>query len=229
MTETSERPKGSSLQPLRALLPYIRPYMGTLYLAMATLLLASAAQLTLPIAVRYLIDAGLLAENAPSIDKYFLGLFVAAMAFGLFSALRFYLVTWLGERVVADIRSSVYEHVVRQDPTFFEVTKTGEVLSRLTTDTTLIQSISGAGFSIALRASLNLVGAVIMSKVGRDDPVVVAARHRADHPYRSARAHSFENESGQGGRYERPRRRNPECNFHGAGLHDGTSAKRALQ
>jgi len=160
MTETSERPKGSSLQPLRALLPYIRPYMGTLYLAMATLLLASAAQLTLPIAVRYLIDAGLLAENAPSIDKYFLGLFVAAMAFGLFSALRFYLVTWLGERVVADIRSSVYEHVVRQDPTFFEVTKTGEVLSRLTTDTTLIQSISGAGFSIALRASLNLVGAV---------------------------------------------------------------------
>ena len=72
MTETSERPKGSSLQPLRALLPYVRPYMGTLYLAMATLLLASAAQLTLPIAVRYLIDAGLLAENAPSIDKYFL-------------------------------------------------------------------------------------------------------------------------------------------------------------
>ena len=165
MTETSERPKASSLQPLRALLPYVRPYIGTIYLAMATLLLASAAQLTLPIAIRYLIDAGLLAENAPSIDKYFLGLFIVAMAFGLFSALRFYLVTWLGERVVADIRSSVYDHVIRQDPTFFEVTKTGEVLSRLTTDTTLIQSISGAGFSIALRATLNLVGAVIMLAV----------------------------------------------------------------
>jgi ATP-binding cassette subfamily B protein len=84
------------------------------------------------------------------------------MAFGLFSAFRFYLVTWLGERVVADLRSSVYQHVVTLDPTFFEVTKTGEVLSRLTTDTTLIQSISGAGMSIALRSSLNLVGAVAM-------------------------------------------------------------------
>ena len=111
--------------------------MGTLYLAMAALLLASAAQLTLPVAIRYLIDAGLLADSAASIDRYFLGLFTVAIAFGLFSALRFYLVTWLGERVVADIRDSVYQHVLRLDPTFFEVTKTGEVLSRLTTDTTL--------------------------------------------------------------------------------------------
>jgi len=165
MTESTDRPKGSSLTPLRALVPYVRPYMGTLYLAIAALLLASAAQLTLPVAIRYLIDAGLLAENAASIDKYFLGLFVVAMAFGLFSAFRFYLVTWLGERVVADIRNSVYQHVVRLDPTFFEVTKTGEVLSRLTTDTTLIQSISGAGLSIALRATLNLFGAVIMLAV----------------------------------------------------------------
>jgi ATP-binding cassette subfamily B protein len=139
--------------------------MGTLYLAMAALVLASAAQLTLPVAIRYLIDAGLLADSAASIDRYFLGLFTVAIAFGLFSALRFYLVTWLGERVVADIRDSVYQHVLRLDPTFFEVTKTGEVLSRLTTDTTLIQSISGAGLSITLRATLNLVGAVIMLAV----------------------------------------------------------------
>jgi ATP-binding cassette subfamily B protein len=139
--------------------------MGTLYLAMAALVLASLAQLSLPVAIRYLIDAGLLAESAASIDRYFLGLFTVAVAFGLFSALRFYLVTWLGERVVADIRDGVYQHVVRLDPTFFEVTKTGEVLSRLTTDTTLIQSISGAGLSITLRATLNLVGAVIMLAV----------------------------------------------------------------
>ena len=165
MTDDSDRPKGSSLRPLRALVPYVRPYLGTLYLAIAALLLASAAQLTLPVAIRYLVDAGLLAENAASIDKYFVGLFVVAMAFGLFSAMRFYLVTWLGERVVADIRDSVYQHVVRLDPTFFEVTKTGEVLSRLTTDTTLIQSISGAGLSIALRATLNLFGAVVMLAV----------------------------------------------------------------
>lgn len=162
MTEASERPKGKSLRPLRALLPFVKPYLGTLYLAMAALVLASASQLALPIALRYLIDAGLIAENAASIDRYFLGLFVVAAAFSLFSALRFYFVIWLGERVVADIRDAVYRHVIKLDTTFFEITKTGEVLSRLTTDTTLIQSISGAGLSIVLRASLNLVGAVTM-------------------------------------------------------------------
>lgn len=162
MTDNAERPKASTLQPLRALIPYILPYKSTLYFAMGALLLASAAQLTLPVAVRYLVDAGLLAESAPAIDRYFLGLFAVAMALGLFSALRFYLVTWLGERVVADLRNAVYQHVIRLDPSFFEVTKTGEVLSRLTTDTTLIQSISGAGLSIALRSSITLVGATVM-------------------------------------------------------------------
>ena len=165
MSEGSDRLKGSSLQPLRALFPYVRPYKTTLLFAIAALLLASFAQLALPIAIRFLIDGGLLAENSSSIDQYFLGLFVVAMAFGLFSALRFYLVTWLGERVVADLRNAVYRHVIRLDPTFFEITKTGEVLSRLTTDTTLIQSISGAGLSIALRSSLNLIGATIMLAV----------------------------------------------------------------
>ena len=71
MTEGADRPKGSSLRPLRALIPYVRPYRSTLYLAIAALLLASAAQLALPVAIRYLIDAGLLADNASNIDKYF--------------------------------------------------------------------------------------------------------------------------------------------------------------
>jgi ATP-binding cassette subfamily B protein len=141
------------------------PYKGTLYLAMAALLLASAAQLGLPVAIRFLIDGGMMADDVSTIDRYFLGLFGVAMAFGIFSAFRFYLVTWLGERVVADLRKAVYAHVIRLDPTFFEVTKTGEVLSRLTTDTTLIQSISGTGLSITLRASLNLIGASIMLAV----------------------------------------------------------------
>ena len=162
MTDHEDRPKGSSLHPLRALLPYIRPYKRTLFLAMGALLLASAAQLSFPVALRYLIDGGMSADAAANVDRYFLGLFVVAMAFGVFAALRFYLVTWLGERVVADLRSAVYRHVVRLDPAFFEVTKTGEVLSRLTTDTTLIQSISGAGLSIALRSTLNLLGALVM-------------------------------------------------------------------
>jgi len=162
MTDDTDRPKGKSLGPLRALVPYVLPYKGTLFLAMAALVLASAAQLGLPVATRFLIDGGMLADDVSTIDRYFLGLFAVAMAFGTFSALRFYLVTWLGERVVADLRNAVYAHVIRLDPTYFEVTKTGEVLSRLTTDTTLIQSISGSGLSITLRASLNLIGASVM-------------------------------------------------------------------
>ena len=162
MTEGADRPKGTSLRPLRALFPFIRPYTGILGLAMGALLLAAAAQLALPVAVRYLIDGGLLSDDPDNIDKYFLGLLAVAMAFGSFAALRFYLVSWLGERVVADLRNAVYRHVLRLDPTFFEITKTGEVLSRLTTDTTLIQSISGAGLSFALRAAVNLIGATVM-------------------------------------------------------------------
>jgi len=165
MTDSTERSKGKSLGPLRALVPYVMQYKGTLFLAMAALVLASAAQLGLPVATRFLIDGGMLADDVSTIDRYFLGLFAVAMAFGTFSALRFYLVTWLGERVVADLRNAVYANVIRLDPTYFEVTKTGEVLSRLTTDTTLIQSISGSGLSITLRASLNLIGASVMLAV----------------------------------------------------------------
>ena len=162
MSEPTQRPKASSLKPLRALLPFIRPYRRRLYLALTALLLAAGAQLSLPIALRYLIDGGLLADNAAGIDRYFAALFAVALAFGLFSALRFYLIVSLGECVVADLRNAVYRRVIALDPAFFEVTKTGEVLSRLTTDTTLIQSISGAGLSIALRSTVTLIGATAM-------------------------------------------------------------------
>ena len=165
MTDSSDRPKSRSLAPLRALMPYIKPYRGTLLLAVAALLLAAAAQLSLPVALRYLIDRGLLAEDAGTIDGYFLALFGVAMAFGLFAALRFYLIMWLGERVVADIRAAVYRHVIKLDAPFFEVTKTGEILSRLTTDTTLIQSITGSGLSIVIRSAVTLVGATVMLAV----------------------------------------------------------------
>jgi ATP-binding cassette subfamily B protein len=96
------------------------------------------------------------------LNAYLAGFLVAAGAFGVFAALRFYLVTWLGERVVADMREAVYRRVVRMDPTFFEVTRTGEVLSRLTADTTLVQAIAGVNLSITLRSTLNLVGAVVL-------------------------------------------------------------------
>ncbi|HET8699317.1 MAG TPA: ABC transporter transmembrane domain-containing protein, partial [Gammaproteobacteria bacterium] len=142
---TQDRPKGKSLKPLRALAPYLAPHWRVLAAALAALLVAAAAQLALPIALRFLIDQGLAVRDAATINRYFVVFLGAAVVFGGFAALRFYLVSWLGERVVADLRSKVYAKVIRMDPAFFEVTRTGEVLSRLTADTTLVQSISGVG------------------------------------------------------------------------------------
>ena len=155
-----DRPKPHSLKPLRNLGPFIRPYTGTLAWATACLLIAAGAQLTLPIAFKHLIDDGLALRDIDTINRYFAMFLFAAVAFGAFAALRFYLITWLGERVVADLRSAVYARVIRMDPTFFEVTRTGEVLSRLTTDTTLVQALVGSSLSMALRSVLNLLGAL---------------------------------------------------------------------
>ena len=158
----SERPKGKSLGPLLTLLPFLRPYLGTVVAALSALLIASSAMLALPIALRFLIDNGFIAQDAGTVNRYFGWFLAAAVVFSAFAALRYYLVSWLGERVVADLRDAVYRRVISMDPTFFEVTKTGEVLSRLTTDTTLVQSISGVGLSIALRTSLNLTGGLAL-------------------------------------------------------------------
>jgi ATP-binding cassette subfamily B protein len=155
-----ERPKSRSLKPLRALWPYLRLYKGTLLLALGALLIASGAMLVLPIAFKDVIDKGMAVQDRATIDLYFLAFLAAAAVFGVFAALRFYLVTWLGERVVADLRSDIYRRVIRMDPTFFEVTRTGEVLSRLTTDTTLVQSIAGVNLSITLRSGIQLMGAL---------------------------------------------------------------------
>ena len=158
----SERPKGKSLQPLKALVPYLMPYRWIMVAAGVALLLASGAMLALPIALKGLIDTGMKAGSEGTIDSYFIAFLGVAVLFGVFAALRFYLVTWLGERVVADIRERVYRRVIRMDPTFFEVTRTGEVLSRLTTDTTLVQSIAGVGLSITLRSLVNLIGSLAL-------------------------------------------------------------------
>ena len=158
----SDRPAATSLMPLRTLIPFLKPYKGTLVAALGALLVASAAVLAMPVALRYLIDNGFVANDVETVNRYFGWFFAAAVGFGAFGALRFFLVTWLGERVVADIRNAVYRKVIHMDPTFFEVTKTGEVLSRLTTDTTLVQSISGVSLSIALRSTLNLLGGLVM-------------------------------------------------------------------
>ena len=158
----ADRPKARSPRPLAALLPFMRPYRGVLAAGIAALLLASGSMLALPVALKGLIDRGMSAGSADTINVYFIAFLGAAVLFGGFAALRFYIVTWLGERVVADLREAVYQRVIRMDPQFFEVTRTGEVLSRLTTDTTLVQSIAGVGLSIALRSSINLVGSLVL-------------------------------------------------------------------
>ncbi len=157
-----DRPKARSLRPLQALLPFLKPYRGTLVLALLALLVAAAAMLSLPIALRHLIDQGMSSGSRETIDRYFIAFLFAAAAFGVFAALRFYLVSWLGERVVADIRTAVFARVIRMEPAFFEVTRIGEVLSRLTADTTLVQSLAGSNLSITLRSMISLIGSLAM-------------------------------------------------------------------
>ncbi len=160
--QVEHREKGNSLRPLRMLIPLILPYKGRLLLAMLALLISSIALLAMPMAVRNVIDHGFSIEDAANVDRYFFVLLLFALIIGIFGAARAYYVNWLGERVVADLRSRVFSHVIGMDPTFFEVTRIGEVLSRLTADTTLIQSISGVGLSIVLRSSIQFFGALVL-------------------------------------------------------------------
>ncbi len=160
--EESNRPKGRSLRPLRELVPFIRPHWRMLALALVALLVGAGALLALPVALRYVVDFGIAGKDPAQINRYFLYLFGVAFLFGTFAAARIYLLNWLGERVVADMRQAVYLRILRLDPTFFEVTQTGEVLSRITTDTTLIQSIAGTSIAIALRNIIQLTGSVVM-------------------------------------------------------------------
>ena len=161
MSSTADRPRAKSLAPLRALLPFLKPYRGLAAAAIGALLVATAAMLALPLALRRVIDV-LAAKDAGTTNRIFIGFMAAAVVFAAFAALRFYLVTWLGERVVADLRTAVYRRVVRMDPLFYETTRVGEVLSRLTTDTTLVQAISGVNLSIILRSTLTLIGALVL-------------------------------------------------------------------
>jgi ATP-binding cassette subfamily B protein len=135
-------------------------------LAGVFLVLAAAATLLFPVALRHLIDGGLWpadkSAQAMALRGHFAELFGVAVALGVFSAARFYVVSWLGERVTADLRNAVYSHVLRQSPQFFETTQTGEVLSRLTTDTTLVQTVVGSSLSMGLRNAVMGLGALGM-------------------------------------------------------------------
>ncbi|ALP54801.1 ABC transporter [Candidatus Tenderia electrophaga] len=162
MHRPDDAPLAVKLRPLARLVPFLRPYRGVLSLALLALTLAAVATLAVPYTVRYMIDAGFTQDSAASMDRYFLALLGVATLLALATATRHYLVSWLGERVVADIRQAIYRHVIVMDPGFFEVTRTGEVQSRLTTDTTLIQTVVGTTVSMALRNGFILVGGLLM-------------------------------------------------------------------
>jgi ATP-binding cassette subfamily B protein len=166
MPKDTSRAAGKTPKSLSGLAPFLRPYRGRIALAVAFLVMAAASTLLLPVALKSLIDQGFIAadpgERVMALRQHFMALFAVGAALGLFSALRFYMVTWLGERITADLRDAVYAHVVRQSPEFFETTQTGEVLSRLTTDTTLVQTVVGSSLSMGLRNAVMGAGALLM-------------------------------------------------------------------
>jgi ATP-binding cassette subfamily B protein len=156
------RAKSRSLRPLRALWPFIRPFRFRIAAATLALLVSSGATLALPAALRSLIDRGFSAAQISAISHYFLLFLLAAAVLGVSTAIRFYFVTWLGERVIADLRKAVFANVIGLTPVFFETTRTGEVLSRLTADTTLIQTVVGSSASIAARNLVMFIGGLIL-------------------------------------------------------------------
>jgi ATP-binding cassette subfamily B protein len=148
---------------LKGILPFLKPYRGRILVAALALLASSSATLILPLFLRGLINAqGLTEAEAHALTGFYGAFVLAAAVLGLASATRFYAVTWLGERVVADIRKAVFGNVLRLSPQFFEVTRTGEVLSRMTADTTLIQTVVGSSASLAMRNLVNMTGGLLM-------------------------------------------------------------------
>ena len=165
-TLVADRPASTTPRSLSGLLPFLRPYRGRIALALLFLVGAAVSTLAFPLALKSLIDQGVVAADPAdrllALQGHFLALFAVGAALGGFSALRFYMVSWLGERVTADLRNAVYRHVVRQSPAFFESNASGEVLSRLTTDTTLVQTVVGSSLSMGLRNAVMGLGALAM-------------------------------------------------------------------
>ena len=159
-TELQEREKSKQMGSLRGLVPFLAPYRRLVVGAVLALIVTACVSLALPLAVRRVVD-GFAADNASLLDQYFFAALVIAMLLALGTGARYYLVTRLGERVVADIRKALFDKVIGMSPAFYERIMTGEVLSRLTTDTTLILSVIGSSVSIALRNLLIFIGGMV--------------------------------------------------------------------
>src|SRR5215213_6963506 len=153
------------VRPLLALVPYVMRYRPQVAGALVALLVAAAATLAVPLAVRRMIDFGFSAERIGLIDQYFAVMIAVAAVLAAASALRYYLVTIIGERVVADLRAAVFAHLTELSPGFFDTARTGELTSRLTADTTQIKSAVGSSVSVALRNIVLFIGSSVMMAV----------------------------------------------------------------
>jgi ATP-binding cassette subfamily B protein len=153
------------VDPLKQLSPYVMRYRGRALAAFIALVVAALATLAVPIAVRRMVDFGFSAEGVEMIDSYFAVMIAVAAVLAGASAMRFYLVTTLGERIVADLRGQVFGHLTALSPAFFDRAQSGELLSRLTADTTQIKAAVGASVSIALRNLVLFIGAAVMMVV----------------------------------------------------------------
>ena len=153
------------VRPLLSLLPYVMRYRAQVIGALIALPVAAAATLAVPLAVRRMIDFGFSAERISLIDQYFAVMIGVAAVLALASATRYYLVTIIGERVVADLRAAVFAHLTELSPSFFDTAKTGEITSRLTADTTQIKSAVGSSVSVALRNLVLFIGSSVMMVV----------------------------------------------------------------
>ncbi|WP_111563335.1 ABC transporter transmembrane domain-containing protein [Rhizobium sp.] len=161
----TEKKKSRSLKPLGRLTPYVMRYRGLVTGALFSLALAAVTSLALPLAVRRMIDHGFSHSDGRFINSYFIMLMVMAVVLAISSALRYFFVITLGERIVSDLRRDVFAHVTRLSASFFDVNQSGEIVSRLTADTTQIKSAVGATASVALRNMILCLGAIVMMVV----------------------------------------------------------------
>ncbi len=161
--DPTRRPRGRGLGPLFSLTPLVTAYPWQLAGAFMSLLAATGATLAVPVGVRGMVDQGFSAENAQSIDQHFGILLGLATALAIASATRYFFVTRLGERVTADLRSKVFSNLMGLSPSFYETVRTGEILSRLTADTTLVRVVLTSSMSVALRNFFLFIGAAIMA------------------------------------------------------------------
>ncbi|MEO5560775.1 MAG: ABC transporter transmembrane domain-containing protein [Dokdonella sp.] len=161
MTDKAVTDSPRKIRSLTRLLPHLKPYRGLIAGWLGFLALSSTATLILPQAVRVMIDHGFTQANASAINAAFLGLFAVAGLLAVATAARFFFVSLLGERVAADLRRRLYDHLLTLDQTFFESTRTGELVSRLAADTELVQTVVGSTLSVALRSVVTLIGGAI--------------------------------------------------------------------